>query len=377
MAEQFQHELEALRREMDAIDVRLVKLLNERARVSLRVGALKQQADAAPVLRPEREAMVVAQALAANSGTLRPDHLRAIYREVLAASRDLQRRPRIAFLGPPATFSNQAALEFFGSANDYLSYSTFPEIFTAVQGGTADCGVVPVENSIEGPVQQNLDLLAESDLQVCGEITIPIAHFLMAAPGLGLAEIRRVYAHPQTDGQCRRWLASNLPGRDVTHTTSNIRSAELAAAEPGAAAISPRSAAESHGLCILAENIQDSSSNFTRFFVIARQASEQPTGHDRTAICFSIRDRVGALRDVVEVFATAGLNLSRIQSRPSKRRAWEYLFFVEVDSHPADPRLESALRDVERHCVFLKLLGAWPVTGVGDREAVFADGDER
>src|SRR5215208_3713943 len=191
MAEQFQHELEALRREMDAIDVRLVELLNERARVSLRVGALKQQADAAPVLRPEREAMVVAQALGANGGPLRPYHLRAIYREVLAASRDLQRRPRIAYLGPPATFSNQAALEFFGSANDYLSYSTFPDIFTAVQGGTADCGVVPVENSIEGPVQQNLDLLAEGEVQVCGEVTIPIVHYLMAKAPTGLANARK------------------------------------------------------------------------------------------------------------------------------------------------------------------------------------------
>jgi chorismate mutase/prephenate dehydratase len=236
---------------------------------------------------------------------------------------------------------------------------TFPDIFAAVQGGQADCGVVPVENSTEGPVQQNLDLLAESEAQVCGEITIPVAQYLMARGAL--ADIERVYSHPQAAAQTRRWLGEHLPGREVLHVTSTTRAAEQAAEEPGAAAVAPRLAAEIYGLEILAENIQDLSSNYTRFFVIGPQPSQQPSGRDKTAICFSLRDRVGALRDVVQVFAEANLNLSSIHSRPSKRRAWDYLFFIEVDGHAADPHVAAVLRDVERQCVFLKVLGAWPL----------------
>jgi chorismate mutase / prephenate dehydratase len=310
---------------------------------------------------PEREAELLARLRQANRGPLPDDHLLAIYREILSGSRALQQAPRIAYLGPPATFSNQAALAVFGASSEYVPLGSFAEVFAAVQAGQADCGVVPVENSIEGPVQQNLDLLAEGEAQVCGEVTIPVAHFLMAATDLPLGEIARVYAHPQTDGQCRRWLSANLPGREVVHVASNTRAAELAAAEPGVAGISPRPAAEIYGLRILAENIQDSSANFTRFFVISLRPSERPTGRDRTAICFSIRDRVGALRDVIASFADAGLNLSAIQSRPSKRRAWDYLFFVELDGHAADPHVAETLRGAEQHCVFLKVLGAWRV----------------
>ena len=161
--------------------------------------------------------------------------------------------------------------------------------------------------------------------------------------------------------QCRRWLSENLPGRDVLHVTSTVRAAEMAASENGAAAVAPHLAAEIYGLDVLAENIQDLSSNYTRFFIIGDKPSQQPSGRDKTAICFSIRDRVGALRDVVQIFAEANLNLSSIHSRPSKRRAWDYLFFVEVDGHAADPRVAAALREVEQHCVFLKVLGAWPL----------------
>jgi chorismate mutase / prephenate dehydratase len=360
MAEQFQHELIELRQELDAIDDQLVRLLNNRATVSLRVGELKRGAGARPYV-PEREAELIERLRKSNRGPLPNEHLVSFYREILSSSRALQRAPRIAYLGPPATFSNQAALAVFGASSEYLAMAGFAEIFAAVQSGQADCGVVPVENSIEGPVQQNLDLLAEGEAQVCGEVTIPVAHFLMSSAEIPLTEITKVYSHPQTDGQCRRWLAANLPGREVVHVASNTRAAELAAAEPGTAGISPRPAAEIYDLVILAENIQDSAANFTRFFVISTRPSERPTGRDRTAICFSIRDRVGALRDVVGAFSDAGLNLSAIQSRPSKRRAWDYLFFVELDGHAADPHVAETLRRVEQHCVFLKVLGAWPV----------------
>jgi chorismate mutase/prephenate dehydratase len=360
VSEQTPQELIEIRVEIDAIDDELVRLLNRRAELSLRVGALKKGSQAR-IFVPEREAEVYANVMRANRGPLRPEHLRAIYRELLSGSRSLQRAPRVAYLGPPASFSSQAATEFFGASSEYLPRPTFADIFVSVQGGEAEYGVVPVENSIEGPVQQNLDLLAEGEARVCGEITIPIAHFLMAREPLALPEVKRVYAHPQTDGQCRRWLASNLPAAEVMHVTSNTRAAELAQSESLAAAISPRQAAEIYGLTVLAENIQDFTSNFTRFFVIGESPSQRPSGRDRTAICFSIRDRVGALRDVVTVFADASLNLSAIQSRPSKRRAWDYLFFLEIEGHVADPHVAATLRAIEQHCVFLKVLGAWPV----------------
>jgi chorismate mutase/prephenate dehydratase len=357
-AEQFRHELDDLRRALDSLDEELVGLLNKRAELSRRVGQVKQGPEA-PVFVPEREAEVFANVLQANRGPLHDEHLRAIYREVLSSSRQLQRRPRIAYLGPPGTFTNQAALEVFGSASEYLPQPAFPDIFAAVQRGQADYGVVPVENSTEGPVQQNLDLLAEGEAQVCGEVTLPIAHFLMAR--CPLPGVRRVYSHPQAAAQARRWLAEHLPGREVLHVTSTTRAAEQAAEEAGAAAVAPRLAAEIYGLEMLAENIQDLSSNYTRFFVIGAQPSQQPSGRDKTAICFSLKDRVGALRDVVQVFAEANLNLSSIHSRPSKRRAWDYLFFVEVDGHAADRHVAAVLREAERQCVFLKVLGTWPL----------------
>lgn len=360
MTEQFQHELIELRLELDAIDDELLRLLNRRAQISLRVGQAKRGTPLRPFV-PEREAELLDRLQRSNRGPLPNDHLVAIWRAILSSSRALQRPPRIAYLGPPASFSNQAALAVFGESSRYLPLPGFAEVFAAVQAGESECGVVPVENSIEGPVQQNLDLLAEGEIQVCGEVTIPVAHFLMAKAPTSLASARKVYAHPQAEGQCRRWLAANLPGREVVQVASNTRAAELAAAEPGAVAIAPRPAAEIYGLEILAEQIQDQPNNFTRFFVIGTRPSERPTGRDRTAICFSIRDRVGALRDVVGTFADAGLNLSAIQSRPSKRRAWDYLFFVELDGHAADPHVAETLRAVEQHCVFLKVLGAWPL----------------
>lgn len=359
MAEQPPQELIELRVEIDAVDDELVRLLNRRAELSLKVGGLKR-GSAATVFVPEREAQVLESVRRANRGPLRTEHLQAIWREVLSSSRALQRTPRVAYLGPAGTFSNQAALEFFGSATEYVPLATFPDIFAAVHSGQADCGVVPVENSTEGPVQQNLDLLAEGEARVCGEVTLPVCHFLLAHGPLELVE--RVYSHPQAAAQCRRWLAENLPGREVLHVTSTARAAEQAAAEPGAAAVAPRLAAEIYGLAVLAENIQDLSSNYTRFFVISLQPAQRPSGRDKTAICFSIKDRVGALRDVVQLFAEASLNLSSIQSRPSKRRAWDYLFFMEIDGHAADPKVGSVLKAVEQHCVFLKVLGAWPVS---------------
>jgi chorismate mutase / prephenate dehydratase len=350
--------LEGLRQGIDELDGEIVALLARRAELSRRVGATKQ-GEIAAVFAPAREAELLERVVRLGAGALKPEHLRAIYREILSSSRALQRPPRIAFLGPRATFGHQAAMERFGAAAEYVPAATNPDIIGEVERGSADYGVIPIENSTEGPVGESQDRLVETELKVCDEVTIAVAHFLLAR--CPIEQVRTVYSHPQAAAQCGRWLARNLPDRHVVHVPSTGLAAERATQEPGAAAIATRLAGEVFGLDVLAANIQDVSHNYTRFWVIGPRMSERPTGRDKTALVFSIRDRVGALRDVVQVFADAGINLSAIQSRPSKSKAWDYVFFFELDAHAAEPHVQTALRTVEQHTVFLKVLGAWPL----------------
>ena len=358
--------LEALRRAVDELDARIVELLAERSELSSQIGRAKLgNGDA--VYAPAREADVLERVTRLAGGRIRPQHLRAIYGEILSASRDLQRPPRIAFLGPKATFGHQAALQRFGTAAEYVPAATNPDVIAEVERGNADYGVIPIENSTEGPVGESQDRLVETELKVCDEVTIAVAHCLLAR--CPTEEVRTVYSHPQAAAQCRRWLAQHLPDRHVVHVASTGLAAERAAREAGAAAIANRLAGEVFGLDVLVSNIHDSSNNYTRFWVVGPRMSERPTGSDKTALVFSIRDRVGALRDVVQVFAEAGISLSAIQSRPSRRRAWDYIFFVELRGHAAEPHVQRALEAAEQHTVFLKVLGAWPLDSseaVGD-----------
>jgi chorismate mutase/prephenate dehydratase len=358
MEEQRQPDLNELRAAIDELDDELVRLLNRRSELSVQVGRTVGS-DKPQVFAPEREAQVLARVAMQNTGPLEPEHLEAIYREILSASRSLQRTLKVAYLGPEATFTHQAALGRFGSAAEYVPVPTIPEIYTEVARGATDLGVMPAENTTEGPVLQTLDMLAEGELRISGEITIPVAQFLLSRSPM--ERITRVYSHPQAVAQCQRWLAANLPGRDVLHISSTSKAAQLAAEEEGAAAISTQLAAEVYGLDVIAGNIQDFSSNYTRFYVVGPRMSERPTGRDKSAIMFSIRDRVGALRDMLEVFGAAGVNLTSIHSRPSRRRAWDYVFFVELSAHANDPTVSAVLKEAEQHCVFLKVLGAWPV----------------
>lgn len=351
--------LDRLRQEIDRVDREIVALLNRRAGLALEIGRAKADGRR-PVFDPQREAEVLRLVRQASDGPLGGELLQPIYREILSACRQLQYPLRVAYLGPAATFTHQAALERFGQAPTYRPAGSVTEVFTLVQKGEADYGVVPVENSTEGPVHETLDLLADADVRICSAVTLPVVHCLLSnAP---LEEVRVVYSHPQALAQCRRWLAEHLPGREVVPAVSTARAAELAASDPRGAAIATRLAGETYGVEVVESGIQDLAQNYTRFFVIARGAElGQPTGRDRAAILFSIKDRVGALRDVVEVFASAGINLASIQSRPSKRRAWDYIFFLELEGHAAEPHVQAALAEVEHHCVFLKVLGSWPM----------------
>jgi len=350
-----------LRAQIDALDDQLARLLQDRATLSLRVGQTKNGGDSAPIFVPNREAEVLAHVQSVR-GPLDEQALATIYREILSTSRALQRPTRVAHLGPMATFGHQAAIERFGSAVQLEACQTHSEVFSVVEKGSADYGLVAFENSTEGPVNEVLDRLVDTSLQICAEVSIPIGHALVSR-ATSLETIKRVLCHPQTAGQTRLWLAEHLPGVAVLPATSNGKAAELASQDTTGtvAAIGPRIAGEVYNLNVLADNIQDIAGNVTRFLVIARSPSEAPTGRDKTAVVFSIRDRVGALRDLADAFSSDAVNLSSIQSRPSKRRAWDYVFFVELDGHISEVRVRRALRKAEEHTVFLKVLGSWPV----------------
>lgn len=352
-------ELVRLRHRVDQLDDQIAALLQERARISQAIGRAKQEEPAGSIYVPEREAEVLARVSEA-AGPLNPAALRRVYLEVLSASRALQRPLRIAHLGPAATFGYQAAREHFGGSAEYEPCATNPDVVTAVEKGVADFGLVPFENSTEGPVNEVLDRLVDTPLRVCAEITIPVAHALMSQ-ARSLPEVRRVLSHPQAAAQVRDWLSSHLPGVPVEATTSTGRAAELAAADARSAAVGPRIAADVYALNVLADNIQDLADNVTRFLVLGRTASGRPTGRDRTALVFSIVDHVGALRDLTDAFASNGVNLSSIQSRPSRRRAWDYVFFVELDGHQSEDRVARALEAARAYTVFLTVLGSWPV----------------
>lgn len=348
--------LEDLRGEIDRIDRELVRLLNERAQVVLEVARRKAKSGTS-VYIPDRERQVLENVVAASAGPLKPEHLRSIYREILSSSRSLQRRLRVAYLGPAATFSHQAALQIFGDATEFVPVSSIRDCFLETERGGADYGVVPVENSTEGSVQYTLDSFVDSELKACAELSLPIVQNLMAR--CRKDEIKTVYSHPQALAQCRGWLAANLPRAELVQSLSTARAAGEAAADPTGAAIAPSLAAEVYGLEILEAGIQDLSNNITRFLAIG-STYPGPTGRDKTAAIISIKDRVGALHDMMEVFARGGISLSNIQSRPSRRKAWDYYFFIEMEGHAADGNVRAALEELERQCSMVKVLGSWP-----------------
>lgn len=351
-------DLDEARERIDQLDTQIVQLLNERARIAQELARSKRETGT-PVYDPTRERAVHARVCERNSGPLSDASLLAIYREIISATRALEAPQRVAFLGPEATYTHQAARRHFGHAAEYVPCRTIAQVFHETERGNATFGVVPIENTIEGAVTHTLDMLADSDLKlrICAEIMLEIHHNLL---GHGpLAQIKRVYSHPQGLAQTRRWLAEHLPNADLIETTSTVRGAELAATDPEAAAVGPELAASLYRLNILARSIQDSTDNVTRFLVLGPEMARR-SGNDKTAIMFSIRDRVGALHDALAIFRKQNINLTKIESRPSRRRAWDYVFFVDLEGHPDDPHVQIALRELAHECVDVRVLGAWP-----------------
>ncbi len=353
--------LSDIRRKIDTLDDQLLKLLNERADLVHEVGVVKK-AEGTEIYAPEREDQVFRSIIDKNQslgGRLPERSVRAIYREIMSASLALEKDLTIAYFGPEATNTHQAARNKFGASVRYVPQVSIGDVFDVVARGNADYGVVPIENSTEGAVNHTLDMFMESELRICAQILLKIENHLIAK--IPLQEIRKIYTHPQVFGQCRQWLRHNLPHVDLIEVSSTPRAAELAASEPTAAAIAGRMAAEVYGLNIIEPSIQDIPNNTTRFLVIGHTPSP-PTGNDRTSLMFCVRDEPGALFHALEPFNRLKISMSKIESRPSKRKAWEYFFFADVDGHASEPKLEEALSQLEKHCNFVKILGTYPKT---------------
>jgi chorismate mutase/prephenate dehydratase len=344
------------RKAIDRLDSHIVRLLNERTRHVLEIGEIKLKAGE-EIYAPHRERAVLQRLCRRNPGPITNDSLRAIYREIMSSALSLEKSMTIAYLGPEATFTHQAAIRKFGSSLRYAAQKTISDVFSEVAKNRADYGVVPVENSTEGVVTHTLDMFVESDLKIVAQIILPIQHCLISR--FPRSRIRRLYAHPQSLGQCRGWVQNNLPDVEIIETSSNARSAELAAKEKNSAAIAGVLAAERYDLRILESDIQDNSANATRFLVLGRQCSP-PTGRDRTSLMLSITHEVGALHQALAAFRRFKLNMTKIESRPNKRRAWEYYFFVDCEGHKDDRKVAKAIAELERQCNFVKVLGSYP-----------------
>jgi chorismate mutase/prephenate dehydratase len=344
------------RKAIDNLDEQIVRLLNDRTRHVLEIGSLKLK-HGEEIYAPHRELAVLQRAAKLNKGPITDESLRAIYREIMSSALSLEKSMTIAFFGPEATFTHQAAIRRFGASLRYSAQKTIADVFAEVSRNRADYGVVPVENSTEGVVTHTLDMFVDSDLKIVAQIVMPIQQCLIGKTSR--PSIKKLYSHPQPLAQCRAWIQNNLPDAEVIETSSTTRAAELAAKEKGSAAIASALAAERYHLRILESDVQDNSANMTRFFVLGRQCSP-PTGRDRTSVMFSIADQVGALHAALAPFRRLKLNMTKIESRPSKRKAWEYFFFVDCDGHFEDRKVAEAIAELGRECNFVKVLGSYP-----------------
>ncbi|MDH7599080.1 MAG: prephenate dehydratase [Sedimentisphaerales bacterium] len=348
--------LEQLRQKIDQIDLQLVDLLNERAKVVVEIGKLKSQTER-PVYAPDREKQVLEKVVKANKGPLPDRTIKAIWRELMSGSFLLEKPLRIGYLGPQGSFSHAAAMLKFGQSVEYEPLTNITAIFEEVSRGHCDLGVVPVENTAGGGVIETLDALIESSVKICAEILVAVHHCLLA--NCPADRIKKIYSKPEVFAQCQRWLASTFKDTQTIPVASTAKAAQMAAEEPDTAALGSRIAADLYGLQVVYENVEDLANNVTRFLVIAKEDA-RPTGEDKTAILFTTAHKAGALADVLDVFRHFQINLTMIQSRPSKRREWEYYFFADLVGHRSDQSVQQGLEEARKHCLQLSVLGSFP-----------------
>lgn len=351
-------DLESIRKKIDELDGKIIDLLNERTKLAVDVGKIKHEAGK-EVYAPNRESEIYQRIDEESSGPMPKDSLKAIYREIMSASLALEKPLTIAYLGPEATFTHLAALSKFGSSVSYAPSVTITQVFQDVEKKRADYGVIPIENSNEGAVNHTLDMFIDSDLKICSEIHYEIAHHLMS--NSDKKHIKRVYSKTEAFGQCRNWIETNLPGVELIEMVSTTAAAQRAQREDGAAAIASKLAATIYNLPVLAEGIQDFSKNVTRFLVVGRQIPPS-TKHDKTSILVSMKDKVGALYEMLQPIRKYGVNMTKIESRPSKKKAWDYYFFIDFEGHVQNPKVKKMLELMEHRVKFLKILGSYPAS---------------
>ena len=351
--------LDSLRRRIDELDRQIVELLNERAKVVVDVGKAKQ-AEGTPIYSPDREHMVLERVSRLNAGPLPQKTLRAIYRELMSGSFALEKPLRVGYLGPEGSFSELAAMRKFGASVEYLPLADIQAVFEEVARGHCDLGLVPIENSVGGGVIDTMDSFIDVSVHICAEVLVEIHHNLLAR--CPPEQIKVIASKPEALAQCRRWLSTRFDDVRLLRVASSSEAAEMAAAEQNLAAVGSTLAAELYDLRIVFANIEDSPNNMTRFFVIARTPAKR-TGNDKTSLIFTTAHRAGALAEVLNVFARHGINLTNIDTRPSKRLNWEYYFFVDAEGHCEDPNFSAALDEAREHCGELHVLGSFPLAG--------------
>lgn len=346
-----------LRKKVDELDTQILDLLNTRARIVLEIAEEKGKRRMGFYV-PEREEEIYRRMVSLNGGPLPNGAVHAIYREILSACLSLERPLRVAYLGPPATFTHLASMKKFGTSAEFVPMKGISDVFLEVEKGNTDYGVVPVENSTEGMINHTLDMFVDSDLKIFGEIFLEVSHALLSASGK-LEEIQKVYSHPQALAQSRKWLEANLPKADLIEVFSTAAAAEMSKKDPSGAAIASDLAADLYDLKRVQSRIEDYPKNYTRFLIIGSHFGPR-TGDDKTSILFSMRDQVGALYRILKPFAERGINLTNIESRPSKIRAWEYIFYVDFEGYVDDSPAKEVLAYLDRECTILKKLGSYP-----------------
>ena len=352
-------ELARFRERIDQIDNQLIELISNRATLAAEIAEIKKSEGAGAVYyRPEREAQVLRRVISENKGPLSDEAIAILFRELMSACLALEQKLQIAFLGPEGTFTHTAAIKHFGNSVQVVAQAGIDQVFHQVQSGACQYGVVPIENSIEGMVNHTLDMLINSSQKISGEVELRIHQQLMSKSAAS-GQIKKIYSHQQSFAQCRNWLDTHMPGIERIPVNSNAEAARIAAQDEAAAAIGGEASAQLYHLQILESNIEDEPDNSTRFLIIAN-TDTQPSGADKTSLLFSMPSKPGSLLRMLSCFADHNVNMTRIESRPSRRGLWEYIFFVDVDGHLLDPNVATAINQLEAEALMVKILGSYP-----------------
>lgn len=351
--------IQDIRNKIDQIDDQLLKLINRRGELAIKIGQEKSRDNSSGHFHvPHRERAIIERIIKGSKGPFPDESLESVFREIFSATLALEKPLRIGFLGPETTFSHQAAIKQFGHSSEFIAHPNIESVFRQVEQGACDYGLVPVENSIEGVINLTLDCFVDSPLLICDEIKSPIALYLLSK-SKDQKNIKAIYTHPQPLGQCRQWLSRNLPGVEQIPTSSTASAAEMVVRKRTSAAVAGKLAAEVYNLNIIAKNIQDRSENYTRFLIIGKDEAKKAK-RNKTSVMFSIKDEAGSLLKVLQLFGRNKINLSKIQSRPLRDRPWEYLFYVDLEGHTDDSAIQKSLASLKKMCLFLRVLGSYP-----------------